>query len=204
MLGSSGFLATKRSSLVSTEEVVEDLSELASIHRGLPIRFFGTGETTLASNLGEMIEAARASGVGSTAVLTNSTLMERSEVREDLERADVIIAKVDASDERSFQRINRPHCDVSFSRMVRGLRYMRSNYKGSLRLQIMLMKENESQAEGLAQLCSDLSPDLIYLSTPTRPCHATPLTYRSLQEISRRFHRQGLNVTYEGRGDRET
>lgn len=204
MLGSSGFLAIERSSLVSTEEFMEDLSGLTPAHRGLPLRFFGTGEATLAANLGEMIEAARASGVRRTAVLTNSTLMGRSGVREDLQRADVIIAKVDASDERSFQRINRPHGDVSFSRMVSGLRHMRSNYKGSLRLQIMLMKENEGQAEGLAQLSSDLSPDVVYLSTPTRPCHAAPLTPRSLQEVSRRFQRQGLNVTYEGRRNLET
>jgi wyosine [tRNA(Phe)-imidazoG37] synthetase (radical SAM superfamily) len=48
-------------------------------------------------------------------VLTNSSLMKRGDVRQDLALFDVVVAKVDAPDERLYQRVNRPFVDYTLA-----------------------------------------------------------------------------------------
>jgi wyosine [tRNA(Phe)-imidazoG37] synthetase (radical SAM superfamily) len=200
MLGSSGFLVAERSRLVPVSEFQEDLEALTADERGITMRFMGTGEATLAVDLGEMIQLARGTGVRRIAVMTNSSLLDRAQVREELEGADIIVAKLDSSDEETFQRINRPHVDISYSRMLRGLKAMRSGFRGSMRLQVMVMKENEPAIEDLVRICSGLAPDITYVCTPTRPSPAHPLSHRALVEVGRRFRRAGLKVAIQPRG----
>lgn len=199
MYGSSGFVAHRRSDLVPLSGFKEELRDLSSHDRSLTMRFSGPGETTLAKNLGRMLEEARRAGVSRTAVLTNSSLLGREEIRQDLRATDIVIAKLDAVDEDSFQRINRPHPDVCYSTVVNGLGSLSSGYKGSLRLQVMLMEENRHDVDQLADMCQDIGADLAYLSTPTRPSPVLSLSRRHMLESARRFQRHGCKVVLRGK-----
>jgi wyosine [tRNA(Phe)-imidazoG37] synthetase (radical SAM superfamily) len=48
------------------------------------------------------------------AVLTNSSLMPRDDVKSDLAKADMVVAKLDAADEGLFCAINRPLCTTAW------------------------------------------------------------------------------------------
>jgi len=61
------------------------------------ITFSGTGEPTLAANLGQMIKEVKKIRCEKIAVLTNSSLMHREDVQKDLACADLVVAKLDAS-----------------------------------------------------------------------------------------------------------
>ena len=76
---------------------------------------------------------------------------------------------------------------------------MRSSFKGSLRLQIMLMESNRRSLEGLGDLCLDFAPDVIYISTPTRSMSCEPLNRKVLLETARRLERYGCKVEVEGK-----
>jgi len=199
MFGSSGFVAPKRSNLISTESFFNELAALTPKEKGLTLRFTGAGEPTLAMNLGGMVDAAKGAGVRHTAILTNSSILDKIDVRDDLKKADMIIAKIDACDEKEFERINRPHPEISFSHMLQGLRSFRSEFKGSMRLQVMVMEENKGSMDELARICQDVSPDIIYVSTPTRPSHAKALSRKAVLEEAKRFERQGCQVSVQGR-----
>jgi len=200
MFGSLGFVAPERSDLVSAEAFSNELAALTPMEKGLTLRFTGAGEPTLAKNLGRMIEAAKGAGVRHTAVLTNSSLLDRTDVQDDLRKSEMVIAKIDAHDEETFKSINRPHPEISFSHMLRGLRSLRSGFQGSMRVQVMVMKENRGSMEELARICQDVGPDIVYVSTPTRPSHAMALSRRAVLEAAKSFEHQGCQVLVQGKG----
>ena len=153
------------------------------------VTFSGMGEPTLASNLGEALRLARDVLGLPTAVLTNSSLMAREDVRRDLACADVVVAKLDAPDEQLFRRINRPLARLSLAETVEAIELFRATYRGKLALQIMFIEANRRAAGRLADIASRLSPDEVQINTPVRPCPVTPLTAEEIAAIREEFHK---------------
>jgi len=136
----------------------------------------GNGEPTLASNLGDAIEIVKSTLKLPVAVLTNSSLMNKDDVRRDLARADFVVAKLDAPNAPVFQRVNKPAAGLSLKDIIQGIRRFRSAYKGRLALQMMFVDINKGCAEEMAMIAEELSPDEVQINTPLRPCNVRPLT----------------------------
>lgn len=198
--GSSGFVVMGRSNMIDGGEFLEDLLSLSKQQKEMTMRFSGSGEPTLAQNLGELIDAAKKGGVAKTVVVTNSSLLDRIDVREEVGESDVLIAKLDASNEREFERINRPHPDIRYSDILGGLHSIRSSFKGSFRVQVMLVDENRHSVDELALLCQEMSPEIVYLSTPTRSVSSTALNRKALLDAAKRFEYFGCHAAVEGKG----
>jgi len=105
--GKSGFFTTERKNYVSAKDVIQELKSQAEVKVDY-ITFSGRGEPTLALNLGELIKAVKRARKEPVAVLTNSSLLDREAVRNDLAKADLVAVKLDAWNEESFNRINKP------------------------------------------------------------------------------------------------
>jgi wyosine [tRNA(Phe)-imidazoG37] synthetase (radical SAM superfamily) len=159
--------------------------------------FSGTGEPTLASILGEAIGLAKAMLGLPVAVLTNSALMTREDVRDDLARADVVVAKLDAPDERLFRLINRPVVDLSLKDIVDGIRRFRSQWSGRLALQMMFLTANKRVTEEMAALAATLSPDEVQVNTPLRPCAVAPLSAEEIAAVCQSFAGLNVHTAYE-------
>ena len=149
--------------------------------------FSGVGEPTLASNLGEAIILARSVLSLPVAVLTNSSLMSREDVRHDLAQADAVVAKIDAPNEELFQEINRPGADCSFDGIIESIRPFRGLFTGKLALQMMFIEQNRACAQEMAELARQLRPDEAQLNTPLRPSPVKPLEPGVMANISRAF-----------------
>ena len=100
--------------------------------------FSGSGEPTLNKRLGKMIDVARKITKLPIVVLTNSSLMHDRAVRDDLAKADIVVAKLDASNHRLFQEINNPHPDHDFHSMLEGIIKFRDNFHKTYALQMSL------------------------------------------------------------------
>jgi wyosine [tRNA(Phe)-imidazoG37] synthetase (radical SAM superfamily) len=179
---------------------LDDLArELATV-KGVPadhVTFSGTGEPTLAANLGRAIDIAhRALGLP-VAVLTNSALIPREDVREELAKADVVVAKLDAPDERLFRLINRPVVDLSLEEIVDGIRRFRSEWSGKLALQMMFLTANKGAADEMAAVAASLSPDEVQVNTPLRPSAAAPLSRQEIAAICESFKGLPVRSVYE-------
>jgi len=73
------------------------------------VTFSGTGEPTLNLGLGKIAkEVKRRVSSVPLAILANSSLFHRREIRKNLSWFDLIVAKLDAGDEETFRLINRP------------------------------------------------------------------------------------------------
>jgi wyosine [tRNA(Phe)-imidazoG37] synthetase (radical SAM superfamily) len=148
----------------------------------------GNGEPTLASNIGDAIEIVKLTLKLPVAVLTNSSLMNKDDVRRDLSRADFVIAKVDAPNDEIFQAVNRPCKGQSLAEVLEGIKRFRSEYKGRLALQMMFVDINKDCAEKMARIAEELSPDEVQINTPLRPCNVRPLTSEEVAIIHAKFN----------------
>ena len=149
--------------------------------------FAGGGEPTLVSNLGEAIEIVKSTLKLPVAVITNSSLMPRQDVRRELARADLVIAKVDAPNEEVFHAVTRPCKGYTLDEIMQGIRRFRSEYKGRLALQMMFVEANKGCAGEMAKIAGELSPDEVQINTPLRPCAVKPLSPQEIVGIREKF-----------------
>ena len=119
-----------------------------------------------------MIRQARRITAIPIAVITNGSLLYLPGVRADLLPADVIMPTLTAGSATLYQRINRPHPELTFHRLIAGLEALRSEYEGSLWLEVMLIKgvnDDDASLRELASLVQRIRPDQVHLTLPDRP-----------------------------------
>jgi wyosine [tRNA(Phe)-imidazoG37] synthetase (radical SAM superfamily) len=188
-LGRTTCFTDERQVLVETEQLWDELADLPPMDVDY-VTFSGTGEPTLAANLGEALAMVRAwpalKGVP-TAVLTNAALLSRRQVRRDLAPADLVVAKVDAPDEPLFRTINRPMGGVSWAEIVEGIRIFQREFKGKLALQMMFIAANRGRAEQMAALARSLAPDEVQLNTALRPSPVLALGETEMASVEAAF-----------------
>lgn len=188
-LGKTTELTVERRIFVKAEKVREDLEEAwKRIERKADVvTLSGTGEPELAGNLGKLISTAREVTGLRVAVLTNSSLMDRKEVREDLSRADIVVAKLDAPDAELFGRIDRPHPSLDFGEIVGGMRKFREEFSGKYAIQMMFMEANKNHAPEMRKLAESMKPDEVQIDTPLRASPAGKLGPVEMEKVKEAF-----------------
>jgi wyosine [tRNA(Phe)-imidazoG37] synthetase (radical SAM superfamily) len=155
--------------------------ELRSILKKRPkidyITIAGSGEPTLHKGLDKIIVLIKAETKNKypVCVITNSALLDKKEVRRELLQADLIIPSLDAATKKTFYKIDRPHRDVSFEKIIQGLAALREEFKGKIWLEIMVLAGyNDTKEEALAfrKIIKKINPDKVQLNLPVRPSGA--------------------------------
>ena len=136
------------------------------------ITLSGSGEPTLHSGFGEVIQSIKRLTDIPVAVLTNGSLLSDPAVRRDLVRADLVVPSLDAGNAPMFKRVNRPHPDIDFDAMLSGLIRFRQEYSGALWLEVFILQgltDQEPEVLDLAECAQRVRPDRIQLNTVARP-----------------------------------
>jgi len=136
------------------------------------ITLAGSGEPTLYSRLGELIEKIRSFTDIPLAVLTNGSLLWQKDVRRDLMGADLIVPSLDAGSPGMFLAVNRPHHEITFKQMLQGLIDLKQEYRGEYRLEVFLLGGHTAlpaEAGRIAECAGLIRPDEVQLNTMTRP-----------------------------------
>ena len=170
-LGRTTHKTIERREWVPLDEVLAEVnSKLSS--RPDYITLSGSGEPTLFSRTGELIDQIKAMTDTPVAVLTNGSLLWQPEVRRQLRVADLIIPSLDAGDEMRFRHINRPHKGISFDNMLSGLITFRQEFRGQYWLEVFLLAgytSIETEVMKLAKCVNLVRPDRVQLNTVARP-----------------------------------
>ncbi len=135
------------------------------------VTFIPDGEPTLDANLEQEIEILRAVGI-KTSIVTNVSLIDRSDVQRMLKSVDQITVKVDTINQATWQRLNRPHEQLSLPAILEALRDFSSEYGGFLDTETMLLNElndTEEEVRGLAEYLRELHPRTATILLPTSP-----------------------------------
>ncbi|MFX1479121.1 MAG: radical SAM protein, partial [Promethearchaeota archaeon] len=136
------------------------------------ITFVGSGEPTLYKDLKKLIHMAKELSEIPICVITNGGLLYDEEVRDVLMCTDVVLPSLDAGDEKSFIKINRPHPSIKFEKLIQGFIYFRENYKGKFWIEVMLIKDVNDSKEELIKIKEKIDlikPDRIDFNIPIRP-----------------------------------
>lgn len=168
-LGKINRVTMERDVFVSTEKILEDLKN-SDWQKADVITFSGSGEPTLAANLGEVIGKIKQLTGKTIIVLTNSTLLHDEKVRNEIALADRIFCKLDAWSDETLQKIDRPHKQVSLEKIISGIRLLRRDFKKFLAIQTMNLRlPKEQEIKKFAEILRSIKPDEVQLNLPTRP-----------------------------------
>ena len=174
-LGRTMPLTNERREYVPAEDILlEAESALKSRTNGEIdwVTFVGSGEPTLHSRLGELIHHIKNIAEIPVAVITNGSLLYKPEVREELSVVDAILPTLDAGTAELYRKINRPHPDITFERLVDGLVAFRKEYRGKLWVEVMLVRglnDSPQALEDTAKVLQRVEPDAVHINLPTRP-----------------------------------
>ncbi|MDD4013496.1 MAG: methyltransferase domain-containing protein [Candidatus Omnitrophica bacterium] len=195
-LGRTKGRVSKRKTFIAPEKILEELKCLPPVTIDY-ITFSGTGEPTMAANLGEMIREVKKIRREPVAVLTNSSYLCDRSVRKALLPADLVAVKLDAPSEELFQKINRPARGLTLKKVIKGIKAFRREYKGKLALQMMFLEYNFFEASEMASLARDIGADEVELNTPLRPCAVKSLTRKEMEDVKRHFRGSNAISVYE-------
>jgi wyosine [tRNA(Phe)-imidazoG37] synthetase (radical SAM superfamily) len=172
-LGRTNNRTLERRPYVDIGEVIDELGRKLEAER-VPdyITLSGSGEPTLHSELGSLLSAIRRLTTVPVAILTNGSLLWEDEVRKAVRLADLVLPSLDAGDEPTFRRVNRPHRDITFDRMVQGLEQLTREFAGAVWLEVFLLDgitANLDQVARIAKLAERIAPKRVQLNTVARP-----------------------------------
>lgn len=185
-------ITSKRDIFVSINKMVKELKYALKHVKPDVITFSGMGEPTLAKNLDKAIEAIKQITNLPLAILTNSSLLYTREIQDTLVKLDIIVAKLDAPNQKIFDKISRPAKGINFEQTIKGIKRMRKIFHGKFALQIMFMNENKNYVKNIVEIVREISPSEVQINTPLRPCYIDPLSENELDEIEKLFF--GLNT----------
>jgi len=172
-LGVTGVQTVERKPYVPIEAVLSELKDKVTAGlRADYITLSGSGEPTLNSEMGRLIDGIKEITTIPVAVLTNGTLLTDPAVRADCAKADVVLPSLDAGDEETFRKINCPHKDINFSAFVEGLCKFRAQYTGQIWLEVFFcegINTSDEQIEKMRVLIERIRPDKVQLNTAVRP-----------------------------------
>jgi wyosine [tRNA(Phe)-imidazoG37] synthetase (radical SAM superfamily) len=168
--------------LVDVNEVINDLDRILkrlNLNTVDMVTFSGTGEPTLNPRLGEIAQAVKVRVRNLLlAVLTNSSLLHRADVRRNLSQFDMVVAKLDAGDDATFRAINRPVDNtLQIERIVESIKRLKKVVRGTITLQVMLIHSTNGKItnvmgkslRNLIEAILDVKPDQVQLEVPYRP-----------------------------------
>ena len=190
--GRTTHLTNKRAEYVPTSEVIKELDHFLSANPHLDfITFSGSGEPTLHSGIGEIVQFIKSKYPQyKIALLTNGSLMADKKLHQEILSIDLILPSLDAVDEKIFKKINQPHHRIHLDQTIAGLAEFNKNYKGQLLLEVFISPGINDQREHLQNLKEKIhfiKPDVVQLNSLDRPGiedWIQPATRAHLEEIA--------------------
>jgi wyosine [tRNA(Phe)-imidazoG37] synthetase (radical SAM superfamily) len=173
-LGRSMPLTNSRKNYILSEVILAEVQAALSAHRPGEIdwiTFVGSGEPALHASIGLLIRQVKALTDVPVAIITNGSLLYLPGVRAELIAADAVLPTLDAGIPELYRTINRPHPDITFERLVKGLTAFRQQYTGKLWIEVMLVRglnDGEQALRDIAAVLQKIRPDEVHINLPTR------------------------------------
>jgi len=172
-LGRTEETTVERREYVPSDAVMAEIGSW--IERDIPadyITMSGSGEPTLNSTIGEIIQRIKEITDIPVAVITNGSLLSDGEVRDACAAADLVVPSLDAGSPSVFRHINRPDPRVTYEEMVSGLIDFSEMYAGELWVEVFLVypaNTLERDLMDLKRVLDRITYTRIHLNTCVRP-----------------------------------
>jgi wyosine [tRNA(Phe)-imidazoG37] synthetase (radical SAM superfamily) len=153
------------------------------------LTFVPDGESTLDIHLGREIREIKQLGIP-VAIITNSSTINRWDVRRELKEVDLVSVKMDSVIREIWKKVDRPHKALDLDKIMEGLQIFARDHKGKLITETMLidgLNDGTENLEKTARFIAGLNPDTAYVSIPTRPPARTDVKPAGEEAINQAF-----------------
>ncbi|MEA3495062.1 MAG: radical SAM protein [Bacteroidota bacterium] len=186
--GKTTDLTTERKEYVPYKKVIEELEHFMNNNPAPDyITFSGSGEPTLNSRIGDIVEFIKQNYPKiSLALLTNGTLLNDKKVRAEILKTDVVLPSLDAASKKAYLKINRPFHSLDLTEYIKGLVEFRKEYNGKIWLEVLIIPDYNDDKENLKLLKEaflKIKPESIQLNSLDRPGVIDSLRTISRQEL---------------------
>jgi len=186
--GSTIKLTIDRNEYVPYDIVIQELEHYFKNNTSPDyITFSGSGEPTLNSRIGEIIQFIKRNIPGiPIAVLTNGTLLYQQQVRKELLDANVVLPSLDAVSDLTFRKINRPFHNLNIDQYIQGIVNFRTEFKGKIWLEVFIIpgyNDNKNDLYLLKNAFERINPDSLQLNALDRPGAVSKIRSASYDEL---------------------
>ena len=131
-LGKTTNFTNIRKNYFPKKEIIAEMKKAIKLNENKfdYITFVGSGEPTLYKDLKDLILRAKDLSKKPVCVITNGSLLYQKEVQNALMCSDVVLPSLDAGDEKSFIKINRPHPSINFEKLIQGFIDFKKRFEG--------------------------------------------------------------------------
>ena len=186
-VGKTTNLTITRQSFFNVNDIKKEFEEsIVKIGNIDFVTFSGSGEPTLNSDIGELIDFVKSFKKYKVAVLTNGSLLYLKDVRDALAHADVVVPSLDSARSESFRKINMPHKDLKLDTIIEGLKKFNEEFEGEIWFEILLAKninDSEKELDALATAINYIKPARVQIGTVDRPPAYTSAKRLNNQEM---------------------
>lgn len=129
------------------------------------------GEPSLDKNIGKTIRLLKTLGI-KVAIITNSSLINDPQVRNDFVIADCVSVKVDSVLEESWHQINRPGRDLNLREILLGIVLFADDFEGRLITETLFVEglnHDRRHIINLVDFLHCLNPETAYITIPIHP-----------------------------------
>ena len=193
-LGRTTCKTIERKEYVPVAEILVELQRKLSLEPAPTfVTLAGSGEPTLHSGIGKLLQEIKRLTSIPVAVLTNGSLLWMREVQDALLEADLVLPSLDAGDECSFRHVNRPHRGIGFEGVVSGIAEFTDRSHKPVWLEVFLVAGVTglaSEVEKIATLVARIHPERVQLNTVSRPpaeAFAHPVPLEQMEAMARLF-----------------
>ncbi|CAL7894844.1 radical SAM protein [Fusobacterium necrophorum] len=190
----------ERKHFISFEDFKQELEEALQQVKPDYVTFSGSGEPTLSLDLGKIIRYIKQHYSVKIAVITNSLLLYREDVLEEIQEADLIMPSLHTVKQEVFEKIGRACPGYRIELLLEGLRKLSSRFQGEIDLELFLIEGINTSLEDLkeyADFVKTLSYRKLQLNSLDRPgteAWVKPVTYPRLLEIKKYLQEQGVRA----------
>ncbi|TCK06395.1 radical SAM protein [Phorcysia thermohydrogeniphila] len=197
-VGKTSEKTTSRLEYVPLDSVKSELGEFLKASPDIDfITFSGYGEPTLYSKLGELVDFLKENYSYRLALLTNSSLLYRDDVLEEVKKIDVVLPSLDAATQSTFEKINRPVEGLKLEQLVEGIERLIKETPCEVWVETLFVKgvnDSPEEVEKIGEIIHQLKPHKWQLNTVVRP-PAYSVKGLSLLELEKIKERVGYPST---------
>lgn len=187
----------ERQSFFDKHEIVVEVLDAIKENKNIDyLTLSGSGEPTLNSDIGYIIDELKQHTEIPIVLITNSSLLWMPEVRENIKHADVVMPSIDSIEDVSWRKINRPIDGIDLSLINKGLKDFTESFKGDIWMEVMLVEgvnDNIDEVKKLAEFVNSLNVDKVQINTVVRPPneeYAKPLSKDFLDQVVTFFNHE--------------
>lgn len=167
-------LTMERKEYVPVDRVLEELDDTL---RELPqldyITFSGSGEPTLNSRIGDVVEFIKSRYPQyKVCLLTNGLLLGDRKLQQEISGIDLLIPSLDGSNSAEYEAVNRPVPEMPFEKFISVLQSYLPEAPMPVHLELFILpgvNDSEESIARFASIIATLQVDRVQLNTLDRP-----------------------------------